>query len=433
MSKSYKEKLRALLTHRRMPLMAAAFAVALTLPSLGAGLFMDDFFIRLVIHQPESLPVELPHTLDTFCFLSGDQEVMKAAIDYGSLPWWVNPDVKGCFWRPVTSITHFIDFRLWPDRIWLMHLQSVIWYGILALAAGFVFRRFMGATHAAGLAAVLFAVEDAHSTPAVWLANRNSVLACLFGLVAIGFHRGWRREGSRAKGVAAVALFTVALLSAEAGIAAMAYITAYALVLDTGPLRKRLLSLMPYVAVIICWRLVWSSLDYGVYNVPLYADPLGEPVEFVKRLFIYLPQMITSQFVFHAAEVLAMAMNVWPWTWGISAAVAVMIIMLFRPLIAADRTARFFALGALFALVPACSTHPQGRNLIFVGIGAFGLMAQWLMNMPRDAIWPRMKKAVAVFFIIIHLVIAPLTLLVASSVIIRRGGKLFESFRHRTS
>lgn len=420
-------RIKQLLADRRMPLIAAVLAVGLTLPSLGSGLFLDDFFIRMVVSQPEGLPMGLPHALDTFCFMDGDQEVIKASIDYGSFPWWVNPDVRGCFWRPVTSITHFLDFRLWPERVWLMHLQSVLWYGALVLLAGIAFRRFMGVTPAAGLSALLFAVEDAHSIPAVWLANRNSVLACFFGLLALLLHLGWRKEGSAWKGAAAVAVFMISLLSAEAGIATMAYITAYALVLDEGPLKNRLLSLAPYFAVIVCWRLVWSGLGYGIYNIPLYADPLGAPAEFIRRLFTGLPMLITSQFVIHAAEALEAARQLWPWTWFITLAAALASSALFWPLIRTDRTARFFALGALFALVPACSTLPQSRNLMFVGIGALALMAMWLMSLWQTLSWPRAKKAVAVFLIAIHLVMAPLTLM-AYSGIIRAGGKLFESF-----
>ena len=90
--------------------------------------------------------------------------------------------------------------------------------------------------------------------------------------------------------------------------------------------------------------------------------------------------------------------------------IAVFFLLLFRPMIRTNRTARFFGLGALFALVPACSTLAQTRQLMFAGIGAFGLLALWLTNRPRDSAWPRTMKAGFLFLVTLHLVIAPLLL-----------------------
>lgn len=404
----------ALLTHRHWPLSVAGVAMVLTLPSLWAGLLVDDCFIRVVVRQPENFPVKLPHPLDTYSLLGNDPEMISQSIAFGTLPWWYNPEVKGRFWRPLTSMTQYVDHRVWPDQVWLMHLQSVLWYGAVVLAAALTFRRFMGGTFAAGLAALLFAVEEAHGTPVGFLANRNSVIACLFGLLALLLHHRWRTEGSRAKGAAAVVMFAAALLSAEAGIGAMAYIAAYALVMESGPIRRRLLSLAPYAAVVIAWRCVWSGLGYGVSGLPLYVDPPREPWMFIQKLFIRLPQLVTGQFAVPPAEVQVVGMAVLAWTWLFSAAVAVFFLLLFWPTIRTDRTARFFGLGALFALVPVCATIAQTRSLMFVGIGAFGLLAIWLTNRPRRSAWPRAMKAVSVSLIMLHLIAAPVLLAVTS-------------------
>lgn len=375
---------------------------------------LDDHFIRLVVRQPESLPVKPPHPLDTFSFFRDDPEFVSGSIEFGSLPWWSNPELKGRFWRPLTSMTHFVDHRVWPNQIWLMHLQSVLWYGALVLTAAFVFRRLIGTTAAAGLAALLFAVEDAHNMPVGWLANRNSVIACLFALLALMLHHSWRKEGKHAKGVAAVIMFAAALFSAEAGIAAFAYIAAYALVMERGPLKRRLLSLIPYVSVIIIWRCIWSGLGYGVSGMLWYSDPLKEPWRFTRLLFIRLPQLITGQFAGPPVEVQVFAMIVQVWTWLFSVAVTVLLFLLFWPVVKTNRTARFFGLGALLAVVPACATIAQTRSLIFVGIGAFGLLALWLTNRPRSSAWPRAVKAASLFLIILHLIIAPLVLPIIS-------------------
>ena len=52
-----------------------------------------------------------------------------------------------------------------------------------ALAA--LYRRLMGATAAAGLAALFYAIDDAHGPPVAFLANRNAMMATLFGVLAV--------------------------------------------------------------------------------------------------------------------------------------------------------------------------------------------------------------------------------------------------------
>ena len=79
-----------------------------------------------------------------------------------------------------------------------------------------------------------------------------------------------------------------------------------------------------------------------------------------------------------------------------------MFVALLAPLCRRDPLARFFAVGALGAVVPVCSTFPADRLLWFVGIGAMGLLARWLELRPR-AWW---AAIVAALLILVHLVLA---------------------------
>ncbi len=67
-------------------------------------------------------------------------------------------------------MTHWIDYQLWPDSPLLMHAHSLIWLGLAAATAAFLYRRFEPSA-TAGLAVLLFAIDDAHIMPAMWLAN----------------------------------------------------------------------------------------------------------------------------------------------------------------------------------------------------------------------------------------------------------------------
>jgi len=76
-----------------------------------------------------------------------------------------------------------------------MHLQSLLWFAGAVVAAAVFYRRLLLPVWVAGLAALLFAIDDAHGMPAVWLANRNASIGVFFGLVALIAHDGWRRDG----------------------------------------------------------------------------------------------------------------------------------------------------------------------------------------------------------------------------------------------
>jgi len=56
------------------------------------------------------------------------------------------------------------------------------------------YRQLMLSAWLAGLAALLYTIDDAHSMVAGWVANRNASLMLLFGVLALMAHVRWRRE-----------------------------------------------------------------------------------------------------------------------------------------------------------------------------------------------------------------------------------------------
>ena len=95
----------------------------------------------------------------------------------------------------------------------------------------------------AGIAAMAYAVNDTHAVPVGWLANRNAVLAGLFGVLTLLLHDRWRRMGLKFAAWLAPIAYLLALLSAEAGVAICAYLFSYCLFVDRGDWPKRLLTL----------------------------------------------------------------------------------------------------------------------------------------------------------------------------------------------
>ena len=173
-------KWRTWLSHPRLPVIVALLAVVFTLPSLGNGLNLDDNIHRLILLGDNYLSPRSSSPLNLFCFSDGNVEENIRLMNIGVFPWWTSERLKLVFFRPLSALTHWLDYQLWPDMPLLMHVQSLLWFGVLICLVAFFYRRIMGTTWATGLAALLFAVDGAHGSLAGWLASRNVLLACVF-------------------------------------------------------------------------------------------------------------------------------------------------------------------------------------------------------------------------------------------------------------
>jgi len=416
-------RLRAALGHRFMPVVLAVLAVALTLPSLDAGLIADDYYLRWTVMGSRDYQGIAPAPWDMWRFFDGNPQRTERMMDLGLLPWWTFPQLKGAFWRPVAAATHVVDFRLWPQFPALMHAHSLLWFGLLVACVAMLYRRLLAPAWVAGLAGLLYAVDDAHGMPVAMLANRNALLATLFGVLALLAHDRWRRNRWAFGIVAGPALLAASLLSAEAGVGTCAYLLAYALFLDGGTRGRRFASLLPYAAVTLVWLILWNALGYGVYGIEeVYNSPFADPLGFAALIVKRAPLYILGQWALPPAEthlLLGKAGNLWLWVGGL--AMLIILAVLLYPLCRRSKTARFWAAGMLLAVIPPCATGPMNRQLFFVGLGAMGLLAQFLQEVFSTPAQPAGRSALrkaamclGVVFIFIHLVIAPLGLVAFS-------------------
>jgi len=404
------------LASRFTPYIIAILAIILTLSSLQAGLCLDDYHHKLLMMDSSIKLLDSP--IDMFKFFSGDPARTTEIMDYGYFPWWTYKGIKGAFWRPLASITHWLDYIFWPDRPLLMHVQSVLWYGALAVAITFMYRRFISIAWVAGLAALLYAIDDAHGMPVGFLANRNAVMATLFGVLTLIIHDKWRKGNLRIGLVAGPVLLAISLLSAEAGIATCAYLFAHAVFIDRGTIRQRFAAMIPYVAVVVIWRILWTYLGYGVENMGAYIDPLGEPLKYIAAVKNRAPFLLLGQWALPPSDFTVMFSPKYTiWIWRFALVFLVLLIVILIPLLWRQRSARFWATGMILSVLPICATFPSDRLLMFVGIGAMGLVAQFIYivfdkteGQLKRSFWRIPALGLASIFILVHLIIAPLAL-----------------------
>ena len=398
---------------------AIALAVALAAPSITTGLSADDWLQHIVARQLNPFPGLPTSRFDLFSFVGHDPRDALLQMNAGVLPWWTDPAVKLAFWRPLTSLTHVLDWTAWPGSAALMHVQNLFWFALALVAVAAFYRRFFagfgGAAWAGGLAAILYAIDDAHGPAVGWIANRNAMIAVALALPVMLLHDRWRRDGWRAGAWLAPLGLAVALGAGESSLAVAAYLGAYALCLDErGTLGQRLMTLTPYLAVVIVWRVVYHALGFGTAWSGVYLDPGAEPLQFLRALPSRAVFLLAGQLFTPWSDFAAM----WPFVSPHAARNALVFasivvagfVLLFAPLCRRDRLARFFAVGTLAAVVPVCSTFPADRLLWFVGVGAMGLVARWLELRPR-AWW---SAVVAALLIVVHVIFAALLLPIRS-------------------
>ena len=299
---------------------AVGLGVLLTLSSVPSGLALDDHILRIGALGHPALPGTPRSVIDLFGFLDGDPDRTDVVLERVGA-WTLSPDLRLNFFRPLSSLTHALDYRMWPARAWLMHAQNLAWYGLLVWLVGIYYRRIMigGTGWMAGAAVMLYAIDDAHGVTVGWISNRNALIAGVFGLLALIAHARVEREHWRPGRWIGPGCFLLALLSAEAGIAIAAYLFAYAVFLSPARWSARLAHLVPYAVVAVGWRIAYTAAGRGAFGSDLYIDPSREPLVFLVVVAERLPALLLSQFALPPSDVSALLISPTQWylaAWG---------------------------------------------------------------------------------------------------------------------
>src|SRR5512140_2023642 len=383
--------LRRLLVHRRLPVALAVAAVVVMLPALWGGLVGDDVIQGLTQFKHTELP---PRVLDTgfvspdsgklstvlcglFGYPQGEREAVRAR-DYGIAPWWANEHWQARLFRPLTAFTHWLDYRLYPEGPALMHAHSILWYSAAVFLVAMLYRRMAGfqldggaagnvaeprpasgahpALLAAGMAACLFLLDKNTYFPVMYVANRGFIVALVFGLLGLHAHILWRTTRALAWMCMSTVCLLLSLLSNEGGASTLAFLTAYALVIEQGGWRSRLVSLLPAAGVVLGWRAIYSGSGFGVRNFVLYIDPGYSPLLFLKNLPERAIGLVGGQLTGLPPEI-ALGLNS---KWQLMLTLLFFLFTLFcavafLPVIRRDRVARFWSAVMLLAAIPAAT------------------------------------------------------------------------------
>ncbi|HEY2736525.1 MAG TPA: hypothetical protein VGI70_21140, partial [Polyangiales bacterium] len=218
------------------------------------GLSGDDFIHGLILTHSRQLAAYRDHSLWRL-FEFASPRIDPALFNEGILAWWADPQFKLAFFRPLSALTHALDYALWPRSPLLMHVHNFIVFAFVLAALHRLYRELLP-LWAATLALAFYAFDPTHAIAITWIANRNALIACALSSYAVTLHLRSARAWS-------AALFALAMFGGEGAIGATPYLFAAELFLADDAYSRRALRLLPYALIAIASLLLARCLGYG--------------------------------------------------------------------------------------------------------------------------------------------------------------------------
>jgi hypothetical protein len=263
-----------------------------------------------------------------------------------------------------------------------MHAHNIALFAAIVFLITIIYRKLMGAGWAAGLAALLFLLDGNTYFPVMFIANRAFMLSLFFGLLCLYEHHQWRSAKSSSAPALAALFLALSLFANESGASTFAFILAYALVLEPGSFRNRVLTILPSVLVIVLWRTIYTRSGFGILHVGLYIDPANEPLQFAREVIPRAMVLLGGQLTGVAPDILfAVSPSLQPKVTALYCVSAVVALVVFLPWVRKDKTAAFWFAVMMLAAIPAATVAPLSKNLGFVAVGAYGLIASFIAGL----------------------------------------------------
>ena len=394
--------------------------------SLRWGFAYDDYVHQLVLHHPEGSTSLRPWSLYDFGLHAGPGDRF---FDTGFIPWWTDSDFKLRFFRPVTSLTILLDYRLYGDWAPGYHLTSLLIFGVF-LALAFRLYRDIGASPKAALWALAFlAVQDDHCFPVGWIANRNTLLAALFIVATLLAVHRHQRSGRLGYLLLAGLCCLLAFGSKESGLVVLPLAALYLLLFGRPGEGESIRGAAVRLARSpILWLLAILALAYVAFYLhagygtrsAMYPTPWGEPDGYLTQLLLLMPFGLASLFLGFPCDIVPALPNLtWPMLCVYVPALAGVVVVLFRAIRLTP--ASIFAAGwILLAILPEASPEPSDRLMTTASMGSALLIGLFFERIGswRELLAGRRyaNLGLAGLLLLIGFVAAPITTAIRSSV-----------------
>jgi hypothetical protein len=414
-------------------LAAVLIGAIFNFPSLYFGAGYDDYyheaFIDAHLNSRKDYPLVPRKWWDMFNFAgpSGKQEI-KTGIENGTYPWWTTDQLRLAFFRPLSTVTQYLDYILWPKNPMLMHAQNIAWYLGIIVVLALYYRRIVQTAWIAGLALVIYCFDETRAETIGWIASRNTIVTAFFSILTLLSYTKWRQDDWKPGWVITPVLFIVALASGEGAWGIWAHFLAYALFFDRASPLKRVISLSPMVLISAGWRLTYNFLGYGTYGTFYYFDPINSPMRFLKELPDRFLACLCEFFLVYPKRPFYAGINYYHHYYVFLFYAAFLLIptgVVLIWLLKSSREIRYWTGSLLIICIPLCTVAPAPRLFIFASMSSCPLIAH-VIALPirrsyiKEALAPvkgafgvfvrSMQYAaiiLSVFWLVMHLCISP--------------------------
>src|SRR5262249_50694896 len=219
-------------------------------------------------------------------------------------------------------------------------------------------------------------------SPVLLVCHRGFLLSLFFGLLCFCEHHQCRSTKSRSSLVLSAFFLALSLFANEGGASTLAFILAYALVLEPGSLGRRALTVVPSMLIIILWRAIYQLSTSGVVGVGGYIYPAHEPFPFAPGLVPPTLVLLCAQVSGVAPELLLAVKPSLQLAGVVLYGVPLIVTLLvFLQWLRRDKIALFWLVVMVLAAIPAATVLPLSKNLGFVAVGAYGSIAGFISGL----------------------------------------------------
>lgn len=363
-----------------------AFAVlvlglALRAPSLWAGFGMDDY-AQLAMLDGQYPVARAPW--DLFSFSKGEPHEVHQLMSRGSLAWWSHPELRLCALRPLSSLLMWADVQLFGHAGAWHHAHTLVWWSLMLLAAALLLRQLLPARWA-GLALLLYVLDECHTYPVGWLANRNAIISATFALLALWAHVRHREDGWRRGRWLAPLGVALAMAGGEYALCILPFFGLYELVAGPGTRTERARALVPLLVLVIAYVALHRALGFGSYASNVYVDPAREPGAWLAVAAMRVPVLVADMFLAIPTGKLALSPELMRVQAVLGPAalllVGVLVPGVWRRLDARGRGRLLWLMGAaVLAILPVASSFVSARLLLIPAVGGHAVVAALLLD-----------------------------------------------------
>ena len=398
-------------------LVILVIGLALRAESLFVGFGMDDFAQLAMLEG--TYPAERA-PWDLFSFSRGDPEEVHALMSRGSLAWWSYPELKLSALRPLSSLLMWVDVKLFRFAAVGHHVHTLVWWSLMLMAGALLLQRLLPARWAL-LALLLYALDEAHTYPIGWLANRNAIVSATFAFLALWAHIRHREDGwTKGRWLALLGL-ALSFSGGEYALCILPFFVMYEAICGPGSRQERARALVPLLGLFLVYVAIHRSMGFGSHGSSVYVDPVREPLAYLEMASWRIPVLIADMFLAIPTGKLAITpehLRIQAWFGPVAIAIVVMLTVGARRALPPTQRGRlsWLLVASMLSILPVASSFVSARLLLIPGLAGHAVVAALLLDAwdrvrdPETRFRPLnlLRGLFAAALLVAHTVLAPL-------------------------